>query len=179
VLLAATAGCFLTVDVQTGGGSLDATGIALALIAPVFYSGYVLIGSRVTAHVAPLTASAWIITFAAIVIVLAGASGVLGAGFTTDVAPRGWAAMLGLAIFSTVISISAFLSGMARLDSFRASIISTIEPVFTVMLAALLLDERLTEQQALGGLVIVTSSAALQLIARRESRVAHESSMPQ
>lgn len=170
VLLTATAGCVLTVDVQSGAGPIDATGVALALAAPCFYSGYVLIGSRVTAHVAPLNASAWIITFAAIVIVLAGASGVLGDGFTTDVAPRGWAAMLGLAIFSTVISISAFLAGMARLDPFRASIISTVEPVITVILAALLLSERLTGQQALGGFVIVTSSAALQFISRCEGR---------
>lgn len=170
VLLTATAGCVLTVDVRSGSGSIDATGIALALVAPCFYAGYVLLGSRVTAHVAPLNASAWIITFAAGVIVLAGATGVLGDGFTTEVEPRGWAAMLGLALFSTVISISAFLAGMARLDPFRASIISTIEPVMTVILAALLLDERLTGQQALGGVVIVASSAALQLISRREGK---------
>jgi drug/metabolite transporter (DMT)-like permease len=130
----------------------------------------VLVGSRVTAHVPPLNASAWIITFAGMTIVVAGITGVLGDGFTTDVEVSGWLAMLGLAIFSTVISISAFLAGLARLDAFRASIISTIEPVFTVVLAALLLDERLSGQQAGGGLVIVVSSAALQIVAHRESR---------
>lgn len=165
VLVGAVSGCALTVDLQTG--DIDALGLALALVTPVFYSCYVLIGSRATLGVPPLNASAWIMTFAAPLMVLLGITGAFGDRLTTDIATPGWAAIAGLAIFSTVISVSTFLAGMARLDPFRASILSTIEPVVSVILATLLLFERLTTQQIIGGVVIVSSTIALQVIQRR------------
>jgi drug/metabolite transporter (DMT)-like permease len=164
VLVGAVGGCALTVDLQTG--DIDALGLGLALVTPCFYSCYVLIGSRATMGVPPLNASAWIMTFAAPLMVLLGITGAFGDQLTTDVSARGWAAIAGLAIFSTVISVSTFLAGMARLDPFRASILSTIEPVVSVILAALLLSERLTTQQMIGGVVIVSSTIALQVIQR-------------
>jgi drug/metabolite transporter (DMT)-like permease len=164
VLVAAVSGCALTVDLQTG--DIDALGLALALTTPCFYSCYVLIGSRATLGVPPLNASAWIMSFAAPLMVLLGITGAFGDQLTTDITTRGWAAIGGLAIFSTVISVSTFLAGMARLDPFRASILSTIEPVVSVILATLLLSERLTTQQLIGGVVIVSSTIALQLIQR-------------
>lgn len=165
ILVAAVSGCALTVDLQTG--DIDALGLGLALVTPCFYSGYVLIGSRATMGVAPLHASAWIISFAAPLMLLLGITGAFGDRLTADISARGWFAIAGLTIFSTVISISTFLAGMARLDPFRASILSTVEPVVSVILAALLLSERLTPQQILGGAVIVSSTIALQVVQRR------------
>ena len=165
VLVAAVTGCALTVDLR--GGDIDTLGLALALATPFFYTGYVLIGSRATLGVAPLASSAWIISFAAPLMLLLGVTGAFGDRLTADISTRGWLAIAGLTIFSTVISISTFLAGMARLDPFRASILSTIEPVVSVALAAVLLSERLTAQQILGGVVIVSSTIALQLIQGR------------
>ena len=165
VLIGAVTGCALTVDLQAGG--IDTLGLALALATPCFYSCYVLIGSRAMLGVAPLNASAWIMTFAAPLMVLLGITGAFGDRLTADISARGWAAIAGLTIFSTVISVSTFLAGMARLDPFRASILSTIEPVVSVVLAALLLSERLTTQQILGGIVIISSTIALQMVQRR------------
>jgi drug/metabolite transporter (DMT)-like permease len=168
VLPVSLAGCALTVEL--GSGAVDATGVALALLSPVFYSGYVLIGSRVSRNVPTLLASAWIIGVSAVIMLLVGLTGLLGEHFTTDISARGWAAMLGLALFSTVLAISTFLAGIARIDVFRAAILSTGEPVISVALAALLLGERLSLRQGLGGVLIVGAGVALQLIARREGR---------
>lgn len=165
ILVGALTGCALTVDLRSG--DIDALGLALALVTPCFYSGYVLIGSRATLGVAPINASAWIMTFAAPLMVLLGITGAFGDQLTAGISARGWAAIAGLTIFSTVISISTFLAGMARLDPFRASILSTIEPAVSVILAALLLSERLTTQQILGGVIIVSSTIALQVVQRR------------
>jgi drug/metabolite transporter (DMT)-like permease len=165
VLVGAVTGCALTVDLRSG--DIDRFGLALALATPCFYSCYVLIGSRATLGVAPLNASAWIMTFAAPLMVLLGITGAVGNNLTSDISSRGLAAIAGLTIFSTVISISTFLAGMARLDPFRASILSTIEPVVSVILAALLLSERLTAQQILGGVIIVSSTIALQVVQRK------------
>jgi drug/metabolite transporter (DMT)-like permease len=168
VLLATLIGCALTVDPRAG--EINVAGLALAMSTAFFYSGYVLLGSRATIGVPPLNASAWIITFASGLLVVVGTFGVFGDSFTYSIAARGWMAILGLAIFSTVISISTFLAGMARIDVFRASIISTIEPVVSVILAALLLAERLTLQQTIGGMVIIMSAITLQVITHREGR---------
>src|SRR5690606_26758200 len=97
VLLAALAGCALTIDPQAG--DLDAIGLLLALSTAVCYSAYVLIGSRVMRGVPSLHGAAWIITFSGGLLVLVGAFGVFGESFTTDIAPRGWLAILALAIF--------------------------------------------------------------------------------
>ena len=168
VLTASLVGIALTIDVQSGPVSI--TGVALALASPVFYSGYVLVGSRATRGVPAMLASAWIISTAAVMMLLVGATGLIGDRFTADVSARGWAALLGLALFATVISITTFLAGMARIDVFRAAILSTFEPVVSVILAAVLLGERLTARQALGGAVIVGAALALQLLARSEGR---------
>jgi drug/metabolite transporter (DMT)-like permease len=164
--------------VELGSGAVDATGVALALLSPVFYSGYVLIGSRVSRNVPTLLASAWIIGVSAVIMLLVGLTGLLGEHFTTDISTRGWAAMLGLALFSTVLAISTFLAGIARIDVFRAAILSTGEPVISVALAALLLGERLSVRQGLGGLLIVGAGVALQLIARREGRRPRRATIP-
>lgn len=176
VLVGAVGGCALTVDLQSG--DIDALGLGLALLTPCFYSGYVLLGSRATLGVAPLNASAWIMTFAAPLMVLIGVTGAFGDRLTADISSRGWAAIAGLTIFSTVISISTFLAGMARLDPFRASILSTIEPVVSVILATLLLSERLTAQQILGGIVIVSSAIALQIVQRDVGRGTRDAGRP-
>lgn len=168
VLVATMTGCVLTVDPQ--GGDVNLLGLGLALSGAVFYAAYVLLGSRITVGVPPLNSSAWIITFAGGMLLVVGAAGLFGDSFNTSISTRGWLAILALAIISTVIAISTFLAGVVRIDVFRASIISTIEPVVTVILAALLLSERLTLQQSIGGLIIIGSAIALQVISQREGR---------
>jgi drug/metabolite transporter (DMT)-like permease len=166
VLVAVLLGCALTVDARDG--SLDALGVALALLTALTYAAYILVGSRVTRGVPAQTAAAWIISAAAGLMLLVGLTGLLGDHLTADIVGRGWLALLALALFSSVISIAAFLAAIARIDLFRATIISTVEPLISVVLAAALLDERLTIRQALGGAVIIVAALALQLIARRE-----------
>jgi drug/metabolite transporter (DMT)-like permease len=174
VLLASLAGCALTINVQ--GGPVDERGIAFALLTPVFYAAYVLVGSRVTVGIGSLNAAVWVISASCVFMLAAGMSGVFGERLTTDISTRGWLALLALAFFSTFVAMTAFLAGIARIDLFRAAILSTMEPVVSVALAALLLSERLTGQQALGGAVIVGSGVALQVIARREGRFASTAS---
>ena len=77
--------------------------------------------------------------------------------------PETWLRLLGLAIFSTVIPIFAFYAGMQKLGAARAAILSTIEPVFTLVLAFFLLNERIEAIQLIGGALILASVILLQL----------------
>ena len=75
----------------------------------------------------------------------------------------GWLAVASLALLSTVAAITLYFAGLERIGPVRASTLSTIEPLCTVVLAAIILDESLAPVQIAGGVLIL---AAAGLIAR-------------
>jgi drug/metabolite transporter (DMT)-like permease len=142
-----------------GDGGLDPRGIALALAAAAIYACYIVGGTRATRGIAPLTASATIMSSGAAllaVIVAVRLAGGHPVAFPTD-AP-GWGAVGAAAIVSTVIAVSTFFAGLARLGASRTAVVSTLEPVVTVALAALLLGERLSPIQAAGGALVLAGA---------------------
>lgn len=66
-----------------------------------------------------------------------------------------WPALLGLGLVATAIAIQAFYAGVKRVGGARASLISTVEPVYTVVLAVILFGERLTPMQIAGGALVI------------------------
>ena len=68
-----------------------------------------------------------------------------------------------LAILATFLPLILYLSGMEALGASKASIISTIEPVFTLILATLILKEILGFHQLMGGFMILTSIVLLSI----------------
>jgi drug/metabolite transporter (DMT)-like permease len=65
--------------------------------------------------------------------------------------------------------VLAFFAGLEKVGPVVASLLSTVEPLVAVLLGALLLGERLTLLQGVGGLLILT---AVVLLARPERSVA-------
>ena len=66
-----------------------------------------------------------------------------------------WAAMLFLAIFGTAIAYTWFTEAVHQLGAGHASIFINLVPVFAVLQAALLLDERLGLSVLVGGLLVI------------------------
>ena len=147
-LLSALIGTVLTIGPVGGGQPL---GIVLGLGAAFIYSIYILVGSKITKPGTAIQSSTVIITSATIVF------GVLilirGASFPTTF--FGWSSASALALISTVLAIVTFLAGLERVGPINAATLSTIEPVVTVVLAALILDESITPLRILGGLMIL------------------------
>lgn len=80
-----------------------------------------------------------------------------------------WEVIVGLTFIGTVIPLVLFTEGLARIEASRASILSTCEPLTTVLLGVVLLDEVLTVSIVIGALLIIsgaigTASYAEQLI---------------
>jgi drug/metabolite transporter (DMT)-like permease len=131
----------------------------LAVASPVIYTGYILVGERVMGSAPALAASAVIIT-----------GGALGFSFlaavTNQLAPpptaAGWAVEVGLAVIPTMLAISLFLAGLPRVGAARAALLSTWEPVVTVGLAVVLLGERLSLLQVLGGVLVLLAVVVVQ-----------------
>ena len=102
----------------------------------------------------PLPASAIMITATAAVygglVLLSG-----GSISPLDVPAGSWIPVLGIGLVSTTIAIQAFYAGLKRIGGARAALISTVEPIYTIVLAMLLFGERLTPLQILGGVLVI------------------------
>ena len=140
-------------------GSASPLGVALGIAAAAIYAVYIVTGSRVTAHVPPQTMATIVIAAAGAVFVVAA----LARGPTWPGTAAGWLAAFGIAAFSTVGAIVLFFAGLERVGPTRASVLSTVEPVCTVVLAAIFLGESVAPWQLLGGALIL---AAVVMLAR-------------
>ncbi len=142
------------------GGQVRFTwvGIALALGASLVYATYILFGSRVSRRTTPLVTTTFVTTAAAIVLLGFGAI----SGQLRPMQPMGWVAVLGAALLATVLAVLLFFAGIERLGPSGASIISTLEPVGTAALSALLYGERLGLWQIAGGVIVLGSIIWLQ-----------------
>jgi drug/metabolite transporter (DMT)-like permease len=66
-----------------------------------------------------------------------------------------WFGLFGVGVVSTFIAIQAFYAGAQRIGAAQASIISTVEPIWTIVLAYLLFGFTLTATQLVGGALII------------------------
>src|SRR4030043_1986040 len=159
-LILALTGTVLTIGLG-GGGSL--LGIALAMHAPFIYSAYILAGSKITKEVEILSSST---------VVMISASFVFGAlvaakGLNMPQTWVGWGGILAIALISTVIATITFFAGLKRVGPTNASMLSTFEPVTTVILAAIVFGEEVTLMRIVGGAFILF---AVILLAKSEFR---------
>ncbi len=152
-------GIILTVPDFSAGLS-DGFGIVMALLNASIYAIYIVLSGRVLrGHTALAQASAWSITGTFLTMVVIA----LFRGVVWPADANQWGSLIAMAVISTVIPIFAFYAGMQKLGAARAAILSTIEPVFTLILAFLLLDERILPVQILGAVLILASVILLQL----------------
>jgi drug/metabolite transporter (DMT)-like permease len=147
-LILALAGTALTIGSVGGGKPL---GIVLSLGAAFIYSVYILVGSKIIEQGTAIPSSTVIITSAAVM--YGGLIAIKGASFPTTWS--GWASVSAVALISTVLAVVTFLAGLERVGPTNAATLSTIEPVVTVILAALVLDEAITPLRITGGMMIL------------------------
>ena len=150
-------------------GHFSLIGVSLCLAAAIIYAIYIPLIGKLQAGVAPAVASAWVTIGAGVVFAI------LGLIMRSIVAPAtlaGWSATIAMALFSTVAAFILFLRGLAVLGPVRTSIISTVEPFFTAILAALIVGQPLATRTFAGGVLIV---GAFVLISISRSDPAEES----
>lgn len=149
----ATLGTALTIGpVQVG----QAGGVALGLAAALLYALYILASSRVQG-VGSFAAAATVLTAGAV-------SFNLLALLTRPAypqAPGAWLALVGVAFFGTVVAVTTFFAALALLGPSDTSVVSTVEPVVSVVVAALVLGEQLGPVQVAGGVVVLAAVAVL------------------
>lgn len=157
-LVLASGGLALVVA-GAGTGALDPLGAALGLGAAVVYSTYILVSEGVVGRMTPRLLSALVCTGAAAS--LTAGSALLGQLRPGELTAAGWGWLACLAVVSTVAAVSLFFAGLERVGPTTASILSTAEPVVTVLLAFLVFGELLGPLQLLGGALVLAAVLVL------------------
>lgn len=151
---------FVGVALLVGGAAFHvAFALLFAIASPMIYTGYILLGERVMSSVPAVGASAVIMSGAAVAFCLLAA---LQHELRLPATVQQWSVAVGVALFPTMIAISLFLASLPRIGAARASLLSTVEPVVTVVLAATLLGDRLSPVQLLGGGLVLAAVVLVQ-----------------
>jgi drug/metabolite transporter (DMT)-like permease len=167
-LTVASAGLVLVL-LAAGTGAFDLVGALLAIGASIAYTTYIMVSDRVIGGVDPFVLSGLVLTGATVSFGLVGlASGTIDLALGAEA----WLWLVLIALVSTVVAVSAFFAGLRLVGPSEAAILSTFEPPVTVVLAFLVLGERLTPAQFAGGALVLAAVVVLQLPARRAVRVA-------
>jgi drug/metabolite transporter (DMT)-like permease len=127
-------------------------GILLLVLNLVVNVAYVLLGEVHINPPPPIIPVFWLVFGASIGTFF---YSTLSGQLSFDFQPVGWLWGTGFAILTTVLAITFNWWGIRLLGPARSSIIGSIDPVFSITLAILLLGERLTGEQLLGGILIL------------------------
>ncbi len=152
------AGCALVCGIFSGDVRVSLTGVLLGLGSGFFYALYSIFSRyALNAGYSSISVTVWTFLFAGPVSLfllrpeeLAHAAG----------EPRMWLLSLGLAVFATVLPYLFYTAGLAKVESGRASIMASLEPVVASLIGTVVLGEPMTALTALG-IVLVLSGVAI------------------
>lgn len=151
-------GAFIGLYMALSGGELkvDVNGILFAMLASCGAAFTFVCGARVASSMSPLLMTFWINAIGLLMI--------LPMMMDKFVLPdtRLGLITLGTATLCYLIAILSQFQALARLSAARAALLLNLEPVVSILLAYLVLDETLSITQA-GGVVLVLSIIILSL----------------
>jgi len=165
-MILALGGATLTTSPWTAldANAPDVIGVLLVLGAAAGYGIYIVVSNRFVHRAGPLISTAWVALGASVSF---GLTGLLTRSWVVPGTLRAAGLLAGLIVFSTILPLATFFAGMRRVGPTAASLLSTLEPVFTILMAALLLHEVLTQNQWAGGALILAAVVLLNLPTRR------------
>jgi drug/metabolite transporter (DMT)-like permease len=166
-LALALAGVALAVGNVDADTAPPLAGLLLVGLSPVIYAVWIVLAARLSGeHRAgtgreagggadPLAAGAVMMSATAATYWIGAMA--LGARVLPGQVPEGaWVGFIGIGVICTFVAVLAFYGGAHRIGAARASIVSTVEPLWTISLASLLFGETLGPLQLLGGAMILS-----------------------
>lgn len=147
----------------TGAGStrLDSLGVMLMLASAAAYGWHLVLGQWVLADVDSRTVTLYVLTTMAVVVDLAR---VMGGGPFAPINTSGWEAILSLAAVMAFSRLTMF-AGLKRLGGVQTALLSITELLTTLLVAFVVLGERLSVTQWVGAAILIASV----VLVRRES----------
>lgn len=167
-------GCTLISGVwDSGAWQTNLVGILTGILSGLCYAIYTLLGRSASQRgLNPWTTLLYSFGFATVFLLLfnllpgnplPGAAVSPADFFWLGNSLTGWSILLLLAIGPTLVGYGLYNVSLVYLPSSVVNLIATLEPVFTAVIAYLLLGERLSEVQLLGSGIILTGIAFLRI----------------
>lgn len=145
------------------GASLP--GIMLAVASGVVYAVYIVfLGKSTVGEIHPLTLAFWMALFSAAEI---GAIALLRGDLVFMLDGTGWAAEIGMALFTTVFALVLFQNGVFLCGEVRASLLSTFEPLTGVLIGVIVFGEILTKSE-IPGIISILMAVILLVFPTRQ-----------
>lgn len=171
----ALAGIALTIGMVDGKSAsplrLDSYGVMAALLASFSFAFYNVAGHGILARYDRWRVLVWTLISAAIFWSFVNPPGkVIAAHY----APAQWAFLFVFSMISVLGSFSLYFLGLQHLEPTRAIIASCLEPVFSIVLAALLLGEVLRPIQTVGIVLVLSAIVIVQRPSRSSSSSSEE-----
>lgn len=151
---------------------VNPVGLVISLINAMAFGGYMLVSEKVFSNVRDrISGTNWVMTGA----MITGLSLIPILGLSTPESTFGWLLLFSLGIVGTVVPIYAMNTGLQMIGAARGSIITTLQPVVTVLFSTVFLNESLSIQQWVGGSMVVVAVILLQRSPDRVNRKAESS----
>jgi drug/metabolite transporter, DME family len=162
----AVAGCALAVGLVGSGrfrivaASIDAVGITAALLAAFSFAFYNVGGHRVLARYDRWKVLLWVLlATSAFWICVNPPWKVLAAHYGM----AQWGFMLVFSLISVLAAFSCYFAGLQHLEPTRAIVASCLEPVFSIVITAIVLGELVRPIQTAGIVLVLVSIVLIQL----------------
>jgi drug/metabolite transporter (DMT)-like permease len=154
-------GCLLVIHPfqKTSGLSTDWFGIILGLAAGLTYAFYFSFGAHITKGISPISSASYLTGGAFFAFTLIAFS---QGELVMPVLASDWMIAVLMILIATIIPLLCLVKGMQRLGAMQTSLLFTIEPVITILLAVLFFGESLTLFEVLGSLCIISSALLIQ-----------------
>lgn len=144
----------------------SAFGMLMALFSGFCYAFYVIFLEKIDLKELPaLTVTFWIALLSSVEI---GVYGLLTKQLVWHTGYQAYLSYIALGVFSTVFALALFQKGVFLCGGFRASLLSTLEPLTGVVVGILVFQESVTVFTILGS-VLVLGSAVLLVLSERTS----------
>ena len=172
-LAMALSGIVLTVPNLMLGESIDSIGVALALFNAAIVAVYYLLAKRTLNGVADVSgASAWMMVGTLAILLLL----IPLRGLQMPQNALSLLMLVGIAALGTVLPIFAINLAIQRIGAAQTSLISTVEPILSMIVSMLILAEVILAIQWLGAALIIGSVIVLQLRPRNriDTSIVHE-----
>lgn len=140
---------------SSGGGTVHAGGLGLAVLAALAYALLVVLLKRWAHDTHPLTTAVWQGVAATLALIPGGLSG----DYSFSGRELGYLAVMG--VLMTGVAGIAYLAALRFVTATTAGILGYLEPLSAAVLAAVLINEPLTVAVAVGGVAIIAAGVAV------------------
>jgi len=148
----------------SGGFRLDPIGVTVALVASFAFAFYNLAGHSILARYDRWIVLLYVILGASLFWIIVNPPWKIAAAHYTQ---SQWLFLFVFSLISVLAPFAFYFAGLQHLEPTRAVVVSCLEPVFSIVIAAIALGERLRPLQTFGIVLVLVAIVVVQLPDRK------------